>query len=723
MRMGKHAGRTLVIVAIISGGLVAAASAEPVARNGDSGVLPLRRIRLYETGVGYFERSGRISAHRRLPIPSAHLDDALKSLVVLGGGPDADVHGLHFDTLITEQLGRALARLPTDEGAALDFEALTRSLTGMQVELTARGRVQRGRLLQVLAADASGIERCLTALEPNADDGQGAAHAKDGDGRSDARPPCVLRNQPALLLLSDQDALMRFALADVERVRPLQRTDADRLWSAFSGAAQAARAEHALSLRGASSEDVTLGYVAEAPLWRTTHRLVLSANGQATLQVWSLLHNDGDEDWSRVQVELVSGQPDSFLFPIAAPRYARRRLVTLEEPLSSVPQLLDAGADELWDRGEDGEAFGTSGLALHGYGAGRGRIVRSPAAASAVQESSLLAVGDLAQHDQADGAESGALFRYRLPEPIDLPARRSLLVPILRAEVPATRVSYFADTTSTARSALLFHNTTQQTLPAGTIAIFEDGGFGGESALDRLEPGEQRLLPFGLDLDLELEAKARSEHETRRMLRFMNGQLVVHFVRVEQRALVLRNRSAQPRRVHLALELVNNARVEQADAVLTLDDGAVSAVYEVAGTTTRQVTLRTVQGLEKQLTEASLSARTLATFAADAALPAAQRTLLAQAARELAERERALARRKQLDHELQLLTRSATRTRQTLPLVARADPERGRSLAARLVETEARITRSERTRAALAPDAALRRARSTLARLNTISGS
>lgn len=54
-------------------------------------VLPLTRLRLYETGVGYFERRGRVSKNDQLslPAPTADLDDALKTLVVLDGG-----HGL-----------------------------------------------------------------------------------------------------------------------------------------------------------------------------------------------------------------------------------------------------------------------------------------------------------------------------------------------------------------------------------------------------------------------------------------------------------------------------------------------------------------------------------------------------------------------------------------------------------------------------------------------------
>lgn len=688
---------------------VTVANAEP--RGAQSQVLPLRRLRLYETGVGYFERSGRISAQTRLPIPSAQLDDALASLVVLGGGKNGQLESVRFDTLITEQLGRALARLPTGNDTPLDFEALTRSLTGMEVALVSAGRTQRGRLLQVLSADSSGLQRCVPPELP------------DAPNKGSASPPCVLRGEPGLLLLSDRDELMRFALADVERVRPVRAADADRLWSAFSSTAQRARTEHELQLNGESSDEVTLGYVAEAPLWRTSYRMVLHAAG-ATLQLWALLHNDGDEEWRRVQIELVSGQPDSFLFPLAAPRYARRRLVTPDEQLPSVPQLLSRGADERWDHGDDEENIGFGGIGLTGYGVGAGGF-HGRDASTGPAESSLLAIGDLTQHAQASTVQSGALFRYALPEPIDLPAHRSLLVPLLRADVPVERVSYFADDTSTAQSALLFRNATTQTLPSGTVAIFEDGGFGGESAFDRLQPGEQRLLPFGLDLDLELErdkaptksgavTEKQSSRDVRRAVRFENGELFEHFERVEQRAYRVHNRSGQPRRVHLALSVVNNSRVEQADALLALDDGQVSAVYDVAAASTRELSLRIVQGLSERREPSTALLRRLAT---DENLPADQRALLGKAAEQLAEHDRAIARGKQLTRELELLAKSAERMRESLPLVVKADPDRGRSLASELVETEARMAKAERARGALDPSAGERAAKHTLAQL------
>ena len=72
-----------------------------VAGSASAQTLPLKRLRLYETGVGYFERTGSIAkrATAELPVPAGHLDDALKTLVVLGEGGKARVQGVEFSSL------------------------------------------------------------------------------------------------------------------------------------------------------------------------------------------------------------------------------------------------------------------------------------------------------------------------------------------------------------------------------------------------------------------------------------------------------------------------------------------------------------------------------------------------------------------------------------------------------------------------------------------------
>ena len=65
-----------------------------------SAELPVRQVVLYKHGVGFFERSGRLSAGEsaRLDFEATEMNDVLKSLTVeeRGGGK---ISGLRYDSM------------------------------------------------------------------------------------------------------------------------------------------------------------------------------------------------------------------------------------------------------------------------------------------------------------------------------------------------------------------------------------------------------------------------------------------------------------------------------------------------------------------------------------------------------------------------------------------------------------------------------------------------
>src|SRR5690606_40778160 len=94
----------LPICFLSTAGCFASSSGAGHSSSSDVGaVLPLTHLKLYETGVGYFERAGKLEADNdaSLPVPAAHVDDAIKSLVVLDQGGTTRISGIEFSSVLS----------------------------------------------------------------------------------------------------------------------------------------------------------------------------------------------------------------------------------------------------------------------------------------------------------------------------------------------------------------------------------------------------------------------------------------------------------------------------------------------------------------------------------------------------------------------------------------------------------------------------------------------
>ncbi len=601
--------------------------------------LPLKNVRLYEAGVAYFERSGKIgkASDLALPVPPSHLDDALKTLVVLGTDGKTSVAGVEFGSSMSSEMGRALAGLP--DGESLTYPKLLRSLKGAAVELRVARGSERGRLVDVLDPTETDLGECAATPEAGKAPPPGASAA------------CTRVSEVTLLVLTTGGEIRRLRSSEVLGVKPTDPAIAARLGAGLDAVSQqGAQAPKNLRVLAQSTGEVTLGYIAETPVWRSTYRMVLDPSAdKATLQGWALVHNDTDEDWRKVRIELVNGRPDSFLFPLAAPRYARRELVTPAEPLSTVPQLFGKTADGIADRAargemwgdEIGDSFGAGGLGLTGVGeggGGRGEGIGLGSIGTATGASTVLSIGDLAGVAQADGVEAGALFRYSLPSPVDLRAHGSALVPFLQQTVGARRIAFFVKPGAVARSAARIKNDTPQTLPAGTISFFADGGFAGESRLDRMKSGEARFVGFGTDLDVELTAGDDATRDEPQLAVFEKDTLVEHFVRHHRAPYDLVNRSGAARTAVLALGFVRNATVKGADELdFDTASGKALAIFQIDAKKQATRTLDVDEGLSRKHAFASLTPEWLRTTATSPRLPQAQKAALLEAAAALLE--------------------------------------------------------------------------------------
>jgi hypothetical protein len=597
-------------------------------------------------------------------VPASHLDDALESLVVLTPGHADPVRGVSFGSHVSRGMARAMAGLPTDADAPITYRDLIASLKGARVDVRTRSGGVVGRLIDVDEADAQ------------------ADPAKKDDAKPTAR----------LVLLTDGAELVRVAAPDVVSVRPTDAAYAARLEAALDAlSSRATQGRKMLDLLGAVRGPVTLAYVAETPVWRTTYRFVMDERGAGTLQGWALVHNDTDEDWNGVRVELVNGRPDSFLFPLAAPRYARRSLVHPDDELSTVPQLLGTTADAIWgDQGDDSYRIGgvsLAGTGEGGGGAGSGVGLGSVATLRrgiSVRSSPVIAVGDLAAIGKAETTEAGALFVYSLPDRLALRAHASSLVPFLQGPVDAEAIAWVDRGQPHARSGVRFVNSTRQTLPGGTLAVFAAGGFAGESALDRLKPGERRFVRFGADLDVDVRVERSRVDEAPERLTFEQGGLIEHFVRTTTATYSLENRSGRPRAIYVTMPIDKNAKITGAD---TVDYDTASstplAVFRAGAGVRAERDVVSVEGLSRRLELNVLQADRLAEIAGSPRLAAADKAIALDGLKRLRELEETHQAKDDATASLEAIEKELERLREDAKAVG---GERGGAPAAELVK-------------------------------------
>ena len=90
---------------------------------------------------------------------------------------------------------------------------------------------------------------------------------------------------------------------------------------------------------GEGERELFVSYVLEAPVWKTSYRILLDEEEPPLLQGWAVVDNTGDEDWESVDLALISGLPVSFVHDLYNPRYMRRPEVVVQTEAAAAPVI------------------------------------------------------------------------------------------------------------------------------------------------------------------------------------------------------------------------------------------------------------------------------------------------------------------------------------------------------------------------------------------------
>ncbi|MAT69356.1 MAG: hypothetical protein CMJ58_07490 [Planctomycetaceae bacterium] len=482
---------------------------------------PIQRIVLFNSGVGYFERGGTISGDATISLQFAvdDINDLLKSMVVQdldGGSVSTVTYGSR------DPVARTLATFAIDLTSEPSLGDLLRQIRGERILLEAPMPIE-GAIV--------GVEKQRRQL---------------GDDQT---------VEVELLTLLTSEGLRRVQLDAVGRIqlaRPELDTELRQALTTLALGHSTDKKTVSLNFAGEGQRDVRIGYILEAPVWKTSYRLVLSEDEQPYLQGWAIVENTTDSDWTNVQLSLVSGRPISFAMDLYSPLFATRPQVTPELYATLAPQLYDQDLDlseEAEEEVREQLARRVAGRGVtRGYGGGSGGygVVADAAVAADMPASAPAELGRTLKSSvaaAAEGGDVGELFQYEIAVPVTLARQSSAMLPIVNQQVGGSKVSIYNQAVHDKHplNGIRLENTSDLHLMQGPVTVFDDGVYAGDARIPDLPAGGERLLSYAMDLDVEVAPQTHARPQSLVAVKIVRGTLQTSYQQEREQTYAIKN--------------------------------------------------------------------------------------------------------------------------------------------------------------------------------------
>ncbi len=470
--------------------------------------LPLKRVVLFSSGVGFFEHAGQVEddAKVQMKFNVEDINDLLKSMVVqdLDGGQVSTVTYGSKDP-ITKTLKTFAIDLTTNPTL---FDLL-QQVRGERVELEAPNRI-------------SGL---IVGVEKH----------KEKIGDRDTIEIDVLN----LLTEAGLRAVKLETVTSIKLVNEKLDGELRKALALLATSHDTDKKTVTLNFLGNGKRQVRVGYIQETPVWKTSYRLVVDDEKPPLLQGWAIVENTSENDWSGVSLALVSGRPISFTMDLYQPLYVARPRVEMELYASLRPQSygqdLAKREAEFRQRAEMAAAPPPPGMpmAVRADGRSGAKDEFRPQGGRSGWEGQERRRGRL--EPPAGRAVGGHGPRRGQPLPVrhrharDVPRQQSAMLPIVNEKVKGEKVSIYNEQVQAKHPlyGLKLTNTTDLYLMQGPITVFDGGVYAGDAKIDDLPPGSQRLISYAMDLDTEVAPESKPRPEQILSVRLVKGVMYV----------------------------------------------------------------------------------------------------------------------------------------------------------------------------------------------------
>lgn len=501
--------RTLTVVVLTLATAAAPAAAED---------LKLSRVALFNSGVGYFQSDGTVDgdAASDLRFRTGQINDIIKSLVLqdFDGGT---IQAVQYPS--RDPIDKTLKSFGVDITGKPTLGQLLDQLRGVEVEIAAPSAA-KGLIL--------GVEK------------QRVEVAKD-----------QVIEVEVLTLLTDA-GMRTFKLNDLGGIKikdPKIENELKQALLTLATSHDADKKTVTLNFAGKGKRRVRVGYMLEAPIWKTSYRLVLADDKKPYLQGWATVENTTEEDWKDVKLSLVSGRPISFIMDLYTPIYIPRPKEELELYASLRPPTYEGAAGQQLERFAAKPSLNAAAQKRYsiGLGGGGGRA-RGDYDMASTQPFEL---ADTGVNSVASAQQAGELFAYDIQTPVSLKRQQSAMLPIITTEVDGNKLSIYNQNTHPKYplNGIEITNTTGLNLMQGPVTVFDGNTYAGDAKLPDLRPKEKRLMAYALDLAVEVDTQQQSQPDEVVSMRIAKGTLIIRRKFVDSRTYTLKNKDRKARTV------------------------------------------------------------------------------------------------------------------------------------------------------------------------------
>jgi hypothetical protein len=558
--------------------------------------LPVTRVALFSSGVGYFEHRGTIKGDTTIALPfsTAEVDDALKSLVIWdlasSGGASPSVS------------------YPSLEG-------LDEALRGLRIDL--RGSPKVADLLARLRGAELSVDTPETLV------GRIVDVEQRGTGKDGAeRPTLVLLTATGVRVVALDDVLA-FRFTDQAIA-----TDFDRALALILGSRDADRRVLDVRMPGTTSREAALGYIVAAPVWKASYRLDLSGE-KPWFQGWAIVDNPSQTDWKDVTLTLVSGRPVSFIQNLYAPLRLSRPVMPLSIAGTATARTFDSGFGGAADFAMPEEAYSEKSAARGAPAPAPSMAMSKSAEAPAPPRAMSLSSSNV---ETTEAKAAGDQFEFTVKKPVTLERRRSAMLPLVAGAMTAEKYSIWTQgmTSKNPMLGVRLVNSLGIKLPAGPITVFDGGAYAGDALIEFLPEKEKRLIVYGEDLSVTGSDSRATSTETVGVT-VSKGVMIFSRRVTYARTYEFKNASATPRKILIEHQLIYGAELLAPASFDEKTDSLYRFVLPVPAAGQAKLDVKERSPATERVTLASLSTDSFLSYASSSEIPAAVKDALKKA--------------------------------------------------------------------------------------------